>query len=496
MNPKSVCVIGAGPVGIWTASRLVKNGLRVELLEAGYQDRESELLNRTNYKFLTPSAIPEHVHQVGGGSNLWMSRIGEFLPSDFETIPEVRKDSWPLQKNDLDEHYRDCYEFLVQTRLLDEEFLEKFLKLRRDDLPEELDFRLFRFGEMDAFNRLLGELKEDTLFSIKQGHRVNSIASDHQKDQVIINCELENSEQKDFIYDYVVVAAGAMQSASLLAKSPTFSNYDGFHLVGKGLMEHFDGYVGRLRIKRNQSAKIADFLLTKDRKLPGFNQNFGVGVRFSDQKNSSNGFVSAHFEFTHYQPRYCFDANALEIRHQRMSKWKKELILKTLFQIERLLVKAFSLIRQFYLRIIDRIDYSIWLKGEELLNEESKLEFSGNNVLYAHRISEKSSNEIRRILLELSKVFKENSMGKITYYKSLMKIDSLFYLRPNWHPMGTLRASSLNETVCDEKFRFGKSDRIFVASAATFPSGSNSNPTFTAMATGGFIADYLHNLVY
>ena len=62
----------------------------------------------------------------------------------------------------------------------------------------------------------------------------------------------------------------------------------------------------------------------------------------------------------------------------------------------------------------------------------------------------------------------------------------------NWHPMGTLRMGlDPEQSVCDSDLRLRSAERIYVADASVFPSGSNANPTFTALALGLRLASHL-----
>jgi len=75
--------VGAGPVGIYSANLCIEKGYRVTLIESGDLNEESSNLSRKKYIFHSPSAIPEGVHKIGGGSTQWRGRISEFLPEDF-----------------------------------------------------------------------------------------------------------------------------------------------------------------------------------------------------------------------------------------------------------------------------------------------------------------------------------------------------------------------------------------------------------------------------
>lgn len=47
--PFQVCIVGAGPVGLATASRLEKQGIGVLLVEAGQHDNGGRVVNASNH---------------------------------------------------------------------------------------------------------------------------------------------------------------------------------------------------------------------------------------------------------------------------------------------------------------------------------------------------------------------------------------------------------------------------------------------------------------
>ena len=79
----TVGVVGGGPVGILFSKLCLEFGFEVILIDAGGKTEESSHLSKKNYKFKSPSSIPEGVHKIGGGSNYWRARISEFQEDDF-----------------------------------------------------------------------------------------------------------------------------------------------------------------------------------------------------------------------------------------------------------------------------------------------------------------------------------------------------------------------------------------------------------------------------
>ena len=108
----NIAIVGAGPVGIYFAKLCIDKGYKVTLIESGNLNKESLHLTREKYIFLSPSAIPEGVHKIGGGSTQWRGRISEFLPEDFYKTYSGQEFHWLFDKTELDQHYKKLYRFL------------------------------------------------------------------------------------------------------------------------------------------------------------------------------------------------------------------------------------------------------------------------------------------------------------------------------------------------------------------------------------------------
>ena len=112
-------------------------------------------------------------------------------------------------------------------------------------------------------------------------------------------------------------------------------------------------------------------------------------------------------------------------------------------------------------------------------------------MIYNHEISTKTSAAVRRSLLRFREIVKEQNLGEVDYYREVLDPSKVLTLRPNWHPMGTLRMGKPFQSVVDANLEIHGVDDVFVLSSAVFPTGSNQNPVFTTLALGTRLADHL-----
>lgn len=106
----SVCIVGAGPVGIATAVELSSRGIRTILLEAG--DARARPQARTNGALIAEAQSVQHSPDsetvgrgLGGTSSRWGGRCVEFDDIDFERRDFADADGWPISHADLKSYY-------------------------------------------------------------------------------------------------------------------------------------------------------------------------------------------------------------------------------------------------------------------------------------------------------------------------------------------------------------------------------------------------------
>lgn len=486
-----ICIIGAGPTGIFLASELLGLGKRVLLVESGNFHSESKLLGFSNYLFESPSMLPKNVHRIGGGGNYWIGRIGEFSILDFEKIPNVREEAWPFGKLELEEYYRRCYLKLLNSSFMDEEIIEKYLETT-NWLPSEFRMRPIRYIDPEIFNKLLRKNLENPNLRILTDHLCLEINEDTHDFTTSIRLQSAFGGCITIEVKAVVIAGGTLQSTKLVLNSPTIIRNLPQNVVGKYLMEHLEGYVGTLSISRNNLKTLHGLVLDKERKLINADTaNFGVSLSISESLTKELSLVNVGIEIVNLQIKYLFDPVKYRSENRALSK-----SVVFFFLIERIIRASIGrLVKLVNLIFFQKTSYSLWMKAEETPFQESEVrisEIEEDKLIYNHKISSKTSREVRKVLELFKDLIKENNLGKIEYYYEITNDKELLNLRPNWHPMGTLRIGDSHVGVVDEHLRMQGTRNVYVVSAAVFPSGSNQNPVFTTLALALRLVDRLN----
>lgn len=106
----SVCIVGAGPVGIATAVELTTRGVRTILLEAGGAQARPQ--PPSGSPLVVPPACGQHspdsatlARGLGGTSSRWGGRCVELDDIDFERRAFADGDGWPISHADLKPFY-------------------------------------------------------------------------------------------------------------------------------------------------------------------------------------------------------------------------------------------------------------------------------------------------------------------------------------------------------------------------------------------------------
>jgi choline dehydrogenase-like flavoprotein len=483
-----IVIVGAGPIGIYTADSLVKLGHKVSLLESGGFDNESSLLTLDSYLFKTDSAIPANVHKIGGGTNHWHARFGEFLEEDFQTFENLDIHGWPYSKSELALHYKAVSREIAGTDFSDGEFLNHHMAHLKSGLHPDLDLRLFRFAEEYSFKEKLLKLCESPNFTLITECRVDSISPNEDLNGAKYICHLSSRvDIEELEATAVIICAGTLQSTKLIMNSKKLSGVRRGEIAGKGLMEHLEGFIGTIRIPKSHYELGNRFALSHANRLSGFNA--GVGIRLNSTFHSVSELPSLHLEF---RPRPRTITTPQFIRSS------------TIPNPLRVVERVYKLIRHNVLEILDTLKgvqtYGLWAKSEEFRNFNSCVSIGTNLIgevlVYDHRVSDLSYSKIYDVLDILLPKVGEMFGAKIATYEWVKKRRRNASFGVNWHPMGTLPMGHNPESsICDPQLQLHSNEGIYIVSPAVFNRGSNGNPTFTALALASKLVEEKFSIV-
>ena len=485
-------VIGSGPNGILISNLLIKQGKKVLLIEAGDFEKESALLTRDSYNFHTPSKIPEGVHLVGGGSTQWLGRVGEFYDSDY--LAHVnRGQNWPIDKNEMSHYFKKLYKLILSDDELDSDFIrnEQVVSEFKKILPNPFELRLFRFSNLEIFARLLDALLPKQEFQILTRSFCTEIISDDSGTYTLL-IKNDLGTHTEIVAKRVIIAGGTLQSTALLLRSEKLTIPSREEVLGNYLMEHFDGFIGNLLVRNQDTDLLSRMCL--DVKHQFGNKKFGISFSLSHHEILKFGFPNLHFEIVPYRKHYIYVPSPL-------GSWIPDLVRKRIFFLERVLRYVLTPFLKKYDELKGQRRFTIWMKGEEFPNVLSTLRLSTQKdsflnpkLEYNHKVSEITSKMVREQIRHVRFHLESNGLGKFLPYRNLMNKRHTFYLKPNWHPMGTcLMGDNPLFSICDANLELHNNKNLYLLNAGVFPTGSNQNPTSMVMALAFRLAEHLES---
>jgi hypothetical protein len=488
----NIAIVGAGPVGIYFAKLCIDKGYKVTLIESGNLNTESSHLSRKKYIFRSPSAIPEGVHKIGGGSTQWRGRISEFLTEDFHKTYSGQEFKWPIDKTELEKHYKKLYKFLNVGELSDSEMIEKFFNCQSSKIPDDFMLRIFRFCKTDSFTNLYNLIKDHPNLEILDNHFCSKIKYSTLDKVLSLELKPENSKFILRNFNKIAITCGTLQTTALLERSLGGFKESSNLVLGKYLTDHLEGYIGTVTVKKfNEKPFFKKLSLNEDNIV--ISDYGGIGIALSLKNVSLMDQLNVQYEFRKLMPKPYFFAKA---KNSYIYTKVPELI-RSLLIIERIIKFVFRKYKRIF-HTISRVDkYSIYIKSEEVPFVNSTLHVdanSCNDLIYCHKVSNETFELLWESINNFKKSFNNNFDANLKLYREIHDLQSFQnFFGPNWHPMGTARMGlTSSNSICNRDLQVHGIDNLYLLSGAVFPTGSNTNPTFTVLALANRLMESDH----
>ncbi len=466
-------VIGAGPCGILATKLLLERGFKVTLFESGNMHEEVHI-TQSDYRFDAPSKLPVDVHKIGGGSNYWKARVGGLSDEFLEREKSTGNALFPFSMVDFKQFLSLLYKEIGLSAHLEEESLGSIHSCT--NCTPFLSTYLWYFIRQETFKDMFTKISdnpnltlEDEVYCAKIEY-LEATKIDSPSDVKVNFMRSGETVLTSKTFDRVILTAGCLQSTALVLRS--FPEYESYG-AGRFLMEHFDGYIGKLYVSNKNASCLSKFSLNVERKLEETNYGIGISKQNRDE-------YSWHLELAPLTRTYVFDPvqNRFNIRRKSF--------LKSLFFFERLMTHHWYTLHVKFCRLLGIRAYSLWLKGEELPNFYSTIsqqydEKKGTyRIFYKHKTSLETRKRLGRDLREFSRQIKRANLGKIKLspWTRFAKSTST---GGNWHSMGSLRIGYPESGVLDRGLSLGRHSKIQVFDSSSFPNGGHHNPTTLAL---------------
>lgn len=487
-------IVGAGTIGLLIARDLISHGQRVCLVEAG-----GCVALRPAGVFATKSVGRPHAGVVmgravglGGTSTLWGGQLARFTPEDLRR-PGFE---WPVNYETLERYYDRVSDALgVPRPRPTEDYLRAFgcgdapsgsmEPFYTQWLPQPNMAALFReaLEASDAVDLILNGAVHAFAFD---GERVRGVILFAAGGQTV------EIRERD-----IVLAAGTIGNVQILlsapchgavpwAANPHLGAYFQDHLGGKAASAEILDESAFRRLFENGfalNAKMQPKIRPKNRALdrPSVCGFFAFHSRFSDQMAHMKRMVRSAQSGLSMADLRSLPATALGLARVMgpiVSRYLVERRIRALYD--------------------GGVDFTV--QAEQWPVKDSRIAPAANQptaegllpVRVEWRLDGRESAEIAAFVYEAGRYLEEAGLARLTPEPWLSDgpDPDLPAMGDTYHQCGGARMSATPEDgVTDPELKVWGTDNLYVAGAATLPTSSYANCTYTAMALGLRVAD-------
>jgi choline dehydrogenase-like flavoprotein len=495
-----VIVVGAGAVGIVLAIELTRQGRRVTVIEGGpaqpradYQQANAAACTGMPHDGLTAGRMKA----LGGTTRLWGGQLVPFSQGDLAPDTYPGKRGWPIAHAELAGATARVFDLLgVPDDARDTLAIYHAATGRVARLDDKLEVAVTAWLPQPDFARLFArELAELPGLTVLTGHEVIDMSFARHGVVERVVARGPGGADVHLRASQVVLANGTFEIARLLltlARDHPDCGFAENRHIGRGFIDHLHGVVGRFEtIDRRRVAALLDPIHRRGRKYavklrlgPGYQREAGlcnvagmvlapIGLRelVSDLRRLGRRLFAGQASFAGLR-----------------AGCRQLLVLAPL--IWRYLVhrRAGGVLRAGAL---------LGVEVEQIACPESCIGLDPDNparIALHWAFDGGEMQAIRAFALAVRDRFAADGLGRLVIDPLVEAGDSTFLAAcsDGYHQMGGARmATRAEDGVVDPQSRVFGTANLYVAGAATFPSGSFANPTLTAMALALRLADHL-----
>lgn len=536
-----VCIIGSGPAGISLASEFLGSGIKVNVLESGGEAHDisaQKLSEGTLSGEVYEAQESTHLRQIGGTANHLILKMTDkqygyrYAPMDaldFEKRAEIPYSGWPITKAELEPYYARAQAVCeIGPYNYSAEYWARG-SLQPMPLPaDKVRSSVFMFGPTRKFTvDIPAQISEsDNVDIYAHATVVELLCAEDGKTVETAVVRLFDGKELLFKAKHFVIACNALQTPRLLLnsrRSPHHPNGIGnqHDNVGRYYMDH--NLVPSGNFYPHDPKYINQMGFYDMQGIEGSSVLGRIHLREDlIRKEGLRNFVAMLFPMSWNQHDLDAMYSLNELKQHLRWNWKhypKDLFkhLKNIFRGRNRLLRA----------VLDRVRYGIpvllslgnggWSRASDNHKKYNRLELLAlveqtpnpeNRVTLIDemdalgcpktqlhfKFSDDDLASIERTQQIIGQAIAESGLGRYEPPNyPLQEIKTFLGLH---HMLGTTRMSDNPENgVVDRDCRVHGVHNLFVASSATFTTGSYVNPTLTNIALAIRIADKVKTLM-
>jgi choline dehydrogenase-like flavoprotein len=528
-----VCIIGAGAAGVSLALSLSGRGLKILLLESGFEfaDDNTQRLYEGEVADEKLHSPPDKYRQrrFGGSTTIWGGRCMPFDPIDFEQRDYVPNSGWPISYQDLEPYYQKANQLLEAgvyeydaDKVFDTEqqaaikgFYSDILKtnnLERFSCPTNV-------GDRYKQRLALAADVEVLLGANCTGIRLTQ-AGDHVHQLDIASLQ---GVKVSAVAKKVVLATGGIETTRLLLASNDISRNgigNEHDLVGRYYQCHIAGNLGKLTV----SGAVSDvrhgyevspegvycrrrFALTAEtqKKIQAGNMvarlHFPKIVDPSHKIGVLSGlFLAKNFISYEYGKRLKDGRSSIGIYLKHFANIILDPI-DTIKFLHHWITRRTLAKRKFPSVILSNKSnqFTFEIHSEQFPNPDSRITLlDDTDALGMRKVKvdwqylPEDIESVRRSLKLFVAEINKSGLATFEYDEDQLEEDLTRFGAYGGHHIGTTRMGTDPEnSVVDANGKLHTVDNLYISSASVFPTSSQANPTLTIVAMSLRLADHL-----
>ncbi len=500
-----VCIIGAGAIGIAMALYLEdKTDLTIAILENGsLSSQESTIKDVVNSGHLSSGLAGSRAYGFGGSTTIWGGQALKFNDLDFANRPWIDHAQWPISNAEIEPYYKVAEEIIgVQDIEFDSNICRS--DIAPDDLQayeqHDIDLDYSKFSSTPNFhNKYLTRIQEskqilcylDTKTQFDQDKLSKRITSARVKLNKDLTVQLKASE--------FVIACGGIDSPTTLLTSKLVGLDD--LPIGHYYNDHIGIY----------GAQLIPIDMSKFRALFSIRIEGGVKclpkLALTEQSQIEHCLanINANIEVETSSKDPLFHMRNLysQLRNLNFNKETGQTILQLLKHPKALFTACYELVVKRRVYLPEGSTFFLIANIESIPIKESFIKVAGENednqkpIAHINWLTSKQSRTTASHFYTcVKKVLEKNNVAKVILKPSIHE-DTDAWLSESYglyHHMGATRMSkSKDHGVVDENCRVHTIPNLFIAGTSVLPTGSASNPTFTAIAVALRLCDHIRS---
>ena len=540
-----ICIVGGGPAGITLALELDAAGLKVVLVESGdtAPRKEADALNDDDDGTASDAGSADgqaplglfRRRVLGGASSIWGGRCVPLDPIDFETRAHVPSSGWPIGYDDVASRYPRAMQYCeageaqfdaAAALARDVPFIEGF------GSAEVLASSLERFSPPTHFGRKYGPVLRASASTVElTGTVCTELVSDAQGQVRIASCRAIDGRAFEVQAKRFVVAAGGLETYRLLASSRTAggcSPGDEGGMLGRCLMSHLEGTIGRLVVDRPGRAVTWGFERSRDGVYA--RRRLSIAPAAQRRHGTLNFIARLHHDLV-ADPRHrhpvlsaMFVAKNLLLPEYRRKMAMVDRVTAAAMpkgaafwgaHFRNLLVGAPQLAgfsagwfwrrhlvhrRIPYVALESRTGvYPLDINQEQCPDRDNRVflteatdRFGMRRIGLQWHATDLDYASVARNCRILRNAFARSKVARFEFDEATLDQDVRRCVPIGGHHIGMTRmAASADEGVVDGDCKVFGTGNLFVASASVFPTSGHANPTLTIVALAIRLADHL-----